>query len=141
MPIRWFALTVLLLVVSTAEAQDKKPWSILCYAAADNNAAGPVLRFMDGVRQAIDDDPGIDLLLFIDRSDGYSTDAGLLGEDFTGARLYRLRRGSAERLGVASTFRRSRSTPMSRSTPPTRPTSVSSSPGARPSLRPIGTPC
>ena len=79
--------------------EDAKPaWSILVYGAADNNADGPILRFLDDVRKAIADDPGIDLLLFLDRSEGFSDDASLLGEDFHGARLYRLRQDSAERL-------------------------------------------
>ncbi len=92
---------------AAALAQDKpspRPWTILVYAAADNNADGPVLEFLDSVRKAIDDDPGLDVLLLIDRSDGYSSDATMLGEDFTGARLFRLRRDSAERLAGGAHF-------------------------------------
>lgn len=74
------------------------PWTILVYGGADNNADGPILGFLDGVRAAIDDDPGIDLLLLIDRSEGYSDDATSLGADFHGARLFRLHRDSVERL-------------------------------------------
>jgi len=81
-----------------------RPWTVLVYGAADNNADGPILRFLDDVRKAIDDDAGIDLLLFLDRSEKYSTDATLLGEDFTGARLYRLRKDSAERLSGGTQF-------------------------------------
>jgi clostripain len=76
----------------------RRPWTILVYGAADNNADGPILGFLNGVRAAVDDDPGLDLLLFIDRSERYSKDARSLGQDFTGARLYRLRSDSAERL-------------------------------------------
>jgi clostripain len=75
-----------------------RPWTILVYGAADNNADGPILGFLNEVRKAIDDDPGLELLLLIDRSEKFSDDAAILGEDFTGARLYRLRRDSAERL-------------------------------------------
>ncbi len=81
-----------------------RPWTVLVYGAADNNADGPILEFLDGVRKAIDDDAGIELLLFLDRSEKYSTDATLLGEDFTGARLYRLRKDSAERLSGGTQF-------------------------------------
>src|SRR5688572_2578932 len=81
-----------------------RPWTVLVYGAADNNADGPILAFLDSVRKAIDDDAGIDLLLFLDRSREYSTDATLLGEDFTGARLYRLRKDSAERLSGGTQF-------------------------------------
>ena len=75
-----------------------RPWTILVYGGADNNADGPILHFLHDVRQAIDDDPGIELLLLIDRSAEFSDDARMLGEDFEGARLYRLRKDSAERL-------------------------------------------
>jgi clostripain len=81
-----------------------RPWTVLVYGAADNNADGPILGFLDSVRKAIDDDAGIDLLLFLDRSAQFSTDATLLGEDFTGARLYRLRKDSAERLSGGAQF-------------------------------------
>lgn len=78
--------------------QAVRPWTFLVYGAADNNADGPILAFLDTVRSAIDDDAGIELLLLIDRHAKYSKDAKSLGEDFTGARLYRLRKNSAERL-------------------------------------------
>ena len=48
--------------------------------------------------QAIDDDPGIDFLVFIDRSAEFSDEALLFGEDFTGARLFRVHVRSVERL-------------------------------------------
>ena len=76
----------------------QKPWTLLVYGGADNNADGPIQRFLDGVRKAIDGDPGIDLVVYIDRSKGFSQGTELFGEDFTGARLYRLGKDSAERL-------------------------------------------
>src|SRR6188768_3173826 len=75
-----------------------KPWTLLVYGGADNNADGPIQHFLDGVRKAIDGDPGIDLVVYIDRSKGFSHGTELFGEDFTGARLYRLAKDSAERL-------------------------------------------
>jgi clostripain len=85
-------------------AQPQRPWTILVYGGADNNADGPILEFLDGVRKAIDDDPGIELLLLLDRSEKFSDDATMLGEDFHGARLYRLRKDSAERLTGGKEF-------------------------------------
>lgn len=84
----------------SAEAPDTavRPWTMLVYGAADNNADGPMLHFLDLVRKALDDDPGMELILLVDRHAEYSSDATLLGEDFTGTRLYRLRRDSAQRL-------------------------------------------
>src|SRR5881396_2269744 len=77
-------------------AQPQRPWTILVYGGADNNADGPILEFLDDVRKAIDDDPGIELLLLIDRSEKYSDFDGLPGGDFTGARLFHLHKDSAE---------------------------------------------
>ena len=81
-----------------------RPWTILVYGGADNNADGPILEFLDQVRKAIDDDAGIELLLLLDRNEGFSDDATMLGENFTGARLFRLRKDSAERLSGGEEF-------------------------------------
>lgn len=92
------------LLVSATPARPERPWTFLVYGAADNDADGPILEFLDGVREALDEDPGMELVLFIDRSERFSDDAALLGEDFNGARVYRLRRDSAERLDASSHF-------------------------------------
>lgn len=75
-----------------------RPWTLLVYCAIDNNADGPCQRFLESVRAAIDDDPGIDVLLLLDRSAEHSDESALVGEDFTGCRLYRMKRDSCERL-------------------------------------------
>jgi clostripain len=75
-----------------------RAWTILLYGAADNNADGPILSFLHSIRKALDDDPAVELLALLDRSDKFSTDAAILGEDFTGTRLYRVHRKSVERL-------------------------------------------
>src|SRR5262245_53750857 len=85
-------------------AGSTRPWTLLVYGGADNNADGPILEFLDQVRKAIDDDPGIELLLLLDRSEKFSDDAQMLGEDFTGTRLYRLHKDSAERLAGGAEF-------------------------------------
>jgi len=87
-----------------SEEAPVRPWTLMVYGAADNNADGPILDFLDSVRVARDDDPGMELLLFIDRSEGFSNDEESLGADFTGARVYRLRRDSAELLDASEFF-------------------------------------
>lgn len=96
----------LLAVTALALPQDApaRPWTFMIYGAADNNADGPILEFLDGVRDAFDDDPGVELVLFLDRSEGYSDDARALGADFTGARVYRLRKETAELLDASAFF-------------------------------------
>jgi clostripain len=75
----------------------KRSWTVLVYGAVDNSADDPLVAFLDKVRRAIDDDPGVELLLFIDRGDRHKKVPTYLGEDFTGTRLYRLTKDTAER--------------------------------------------
>src|SRR5262249_17023303 len=86
----------------TVEA--KRPWTILVYGAVDNSADGGLIALLDKMRQAIDDDPRIELLLFIDRNRKPGKGATYLGDDFTTTRLYRLRKNSAERLSGGAEF-------------------------------------
>ena len=88
----------------TPPAATERPWTFLVYGAADNNADGPILEFLDTVREALNDDPGVELVLFVDRSKGYSDDAKSLGEDFADARIYRLRKSVAERIDPGADF-------------------------------------
>ncbi|HKB15548.1 MAG TPA: clostripain-related cysteine peptidase, partial [Planctomycetota bacterium] len=83
-----------------------RAWTFLIYGACDNNAEedGNFFSFLDGVRGALADDSGIDVVLFIDRSDKYSTNARTLGEDFTDARLYHVRAAGCTRLAGGEAF-------------------------------------
>jgi clostripain len=80
------------------------PWTILIYGAADNNADGPIFEWLSDVRHAVADDPGLQLVLFVDRAKGFSTSAEPLGEEFTGGRLYVVHEKSAERLAGGEEF-------------------------------------
>ncbi len=86
------------------QATPERPWTLLVYGAADNNADGPILAFLDSIRDALDGDPGMELVLFLDRSEGFSNDREFLGEDFHDARLYRLGKDSTERLSGGEEF-------------------------------------
>src|SRR5262249_28722416 len=76
----------------------KRPWTILLYAAVDNSADDPFIVFADQVRRAIDDDPGIELVLFVDRSNKHAKHTTFLGDDFSSTRLYRVKNYFVERL-------------------------------------------
>jgi clostripain len=105
-------------IVATASAQSSPPpahaptpvaeraWTILIYAAIDNDAEqdGNFFAFLDGVRAAYDDDPALEIVLFADRSEQYSSNATSLGADFTDGRLYRVRHGACERLAGGEHF-------------------------------------
>ena len=91
----------------TANSQSddsKRSWTILLYGAVDNSADDPFVAFTDQVRRAIDDDPGIELVLFIDRSDKHAKRATFLGDDFNSTRLYRVKKDSVERLSGGTHF-------------------------------------
>ena len=101
------AAVILLLSAAfgTPKPEDsRRPWTILLYGAVDNSADDPFVEFTDQLRRAIDDDPGIELILFIDRSDRHRKSATFLGDDFTSTRLYRIRKNSVERLSGGAQF-------------------------------------
>ena len=91
-------------LAATKREDPKRPWTILIYGAVDNSADDPFVDFTDRVRRAIDDDPGIDLLLFIDRARKHKNRVTFLGEDFTSTRLYRVKKNSVERLSGGTYF-------------------------------------
>lgn len=82
----------------------KRPWTILMYGAVDNSADEPFVAFTDKLRRAIDDDPGIELIVYIDRSANHKKRATYLGDDFTSTRLYRIKKDSVERLSGGDLF-------------------------------------
>ena len=126
----WAGITTLAGAQAAAPAQ--RPWTILVYGGADNNADGPILEFLDSVRKAIDDDPGIELLLCIDRHEEFSDDAEMLGEDFSGrAALPPAARTRPSGSRAASSSPSSTPRRRPRSTRPTPTTCGASSPGAR----------
>jgi clostripain len=87
-----------------ASGDFKRSWTILLYAAVDNSADDPFVMFADQVRRAIDDDPGIELVLFIDRSNKHAKQTTYLGDDFSSTRLYRVKNYFVERLSGGTHF-------------------------------------
>lgn len=87
-----------------AAAAPERAWTFLIYGAADNNADGHMFEFVADLRRTLGDRPGVELVLFMDRHEKFSTESVSLGEDFTGARVYRLGKTSAERLDGGAEF-------------------------------------
>ena len=101
------ALALLMTPSAFAEmkpGESKRPWTILLYGAVDNSADDPFVAFTDQVRRAIDDDPGIELVVLIDRSKKHAKRATFLGDDFDSTRLYRVKKDSVERLSGGTHF-------------------------------------
>jgi clostripain len=98
--------TVLLKLEREKKAPDapKRSWTILLYGAVDNSADEPFVTFTDQVRRALDDDPGVELVLLIDRSQKHPKHTTFLGDDFSGTRLYRIKNYYVERLSGGTYF-------------------------------------
>jgi clostripain len=113
---RFFLVAVVAALISPLQAagrdekqeprgeEPQRAWTILLYGAVDNDADDPFVAFTDDLRRAIDDDPGIELVLFIDRWSKHKQRATFLGDDFTSTRLYRVRKDSVERLSGGKYF-------------------------------------
>src|SRR5262245_33898253 len=87
-----------------ASVKLKPSWTILVYAAVDNSADEPFIYFTEQVRRALDDDPGVELVLFIDRNKKHRKLTTFLGDDFSSTRLYRIKNYAVERLSGGTHF-------------------------------------
>jgi len=76
----------------------ERPWTVMIYAAVDNDWEVPFLRDVRRMRRGLEGVTGLEVVMLIDRAPGYSRDKRALGEDFEDTRLYRLTGGAAERL-------------------------------------------
>lgn len=79
-------------------------WTVLFYGANDNSSEETVVHDLRAMQRGLPDVPGLELIALVDRSPRYSSDAAALGEDFSDTRLYRLRRGGAQRIGGGVQF-------------------------------------
>src|SRR5262245_65675094 len=91
-------LLSLLLTLAGCGAPAERPWTLLVYGAADNNADAPVLWFVESIRKSLDDDPGFEILFLVDRREKHERDPNFLGKPFGGTRLYRVHSKTVERL-------------------------------------------
>ncbi|NRA97005.1 MAG: hypothetical protein HRU14_12430 [Planctomycetes bacterium] len=87
-----------------ATSQKTVPWTVLIYAAVDNDWERPFMRDVRGMRKGLQRLKGMEVILLVDRSPRYSRDKRALGEDFAGTRMYRLTGGLAERLDGGQWF-------------------------------------
>ena len=83
---------------TTTTAAASRGWTVLLYAAVDNDWERDFMRELRALRRGLAACPDAEVLLLIDRSPKYSRDAEGLGSDFADTRLYRLTGGGAERM-------------------------------------------
>ncbi len=96
---RWTVLAALSLMLSPSlQAQEVADWTILFYGAGDNSAEESLLPDLADLGEGFRTDRGVEIIVLIDRSPKYTTVPSVFGGDFEDTRLYRLRRGPAERL-------------------------------------------
>ena len=84
---------------SAQKKQGVSDWTVLIYAAVDNDWEEPFMRDVRAMRKGLKGVKGVEVVLLIDRSPRHRRDKRALGEDFSDTRLYRLTGGVAERLG------------------------------------------
>ncbi len=92
-------LTALLL--ASQAASPPRHWTIVFYGAANNSCEETIMHDIAEMKQGFVDDQGVELIVFVDRVNGFSADKTALGEDFTDSRLYRITHDRAERLDGA----------------------------------------
>jgi len=95
-------ITTFLPTGSFAEENSTPPrlsaWTVLVYGAVDNDWERPFMSDVRAMRRGLSGVDDVEVVLLVDRSPEYSSDARALGDDFADSRLYRLTGGAAERL-------------------------------------------
>ncbi|SHH41925.1 clostripain [Tepidibacter thalassicus] len=81
----------------------KKPITIMYYCDADNDLEWSLLSDVEEMKKGIKTDE-INLIALIDRSEDYTSNKSVLGEDFSDTRLYEIKPGEVKRIDGGSQF-------------------------------------
>jgi len=102
MHLNLFRLTLLWLIALVAPRStvfgSERHWTLMVYAAVDNNAEEGFVDELAGALQFFGPTNGMELVILIDRSSEYSTAKGPFDEDFSDTRLYRVTADGVSRL-------------------------------------------
>ena len=79
-------------------------WTIMVYLDGDNNLEDFMMDDIKEMMSGYTDLQGYDLIILVDRIDGFSSDESTLGYDFTDTRLYRITNNFYTRLNGGSLF-------------------------------------
>ncbi len=74
--------------ISEEKTPINKDWTIMLYLGADNNLEYDLLRNVKQIKESYKG--GCNVIIFIDRSPGYSVNKLTFGENFIGGRIYRV---------------------------------------------------
>ncbi|MBR4424205.1 MAG: hypothetical protein IKS68_08265, partial [Mailhella sp.] len=94
----WAALALILLLPLSVCAGPAAEWTLMVYMCGDNNLEQAAIMDMLEMEQSIPE--GAEVIVLLDRSKGYT---GILG-DWSGARLYRVRRAQPFDIAPAATM-------------------------------------
>ncbi|NFO89117.1 clostripain [Clostridium botulinum] len=85
------------------ENEDKK-LTVMVYSDADNNLEGSLLEDIEEMKEGYVDNPNLNLIVLVDRNEGYSNDSSVLGENFSDTRMYKIERNKAIRIDGGDEF-------------------------------------
>ena len=89
-------LSLFLFASCNFDYQKNTSWTLMVYLGSDNDLEEALLNNARQLRNGYAG--GCNVIVFIDRSTGYSEDSKLFGENFTGCRMYRLENKKYTRL-------------------------------------------
>ncbi|WP_099190291.1 clostripain [Tepidibacter mesophilus] len=84
------------------ETLDRKPITIMYYCDADNDLESDLLNDVEEIKKGITNE--INLVTLIDRTEGYTSNKSVLGEDFSDTRLYEINPKKAIRISGGEQF-------------------------------------
>ncbi len=90
--------------VKKSNESSNKKLTVMVYCDADNDLEPDLLEDIEKMKKGYPDNPDLNLIVLIDRTPEYSDDAKVLGENFSGSRLYKIETHSAKRIGGGTEF-------------------------------------
>lgn len=82
----------------------KKKLTVMVYSDADNNLEESLLEDIQEMKVGYIDNPDLNLIVLVDRTPDYSSDATILGEEFSDARMYKIENHKVVRIGGGKEF-------------------------------------
>ena len=94
----------MLSAMQTSFTTKDRHWTIMYYGDADSDLESYILNDVAEMESGYVDDQGIDLILIVDRTPGYSGNSIILNSNFEDTRMFRISNGKAERISGGANF-------------------------------------